>query len=115
MKYMRTIQTVFVFGMMSLSFQTAQAKDIVKNINLKVTNNGFEPSEIKVSPGTHVILNVTRVTDVTCATSIKVTEKKIKAELPLNKSVKLDLGILQKGNITFACGMDMISGHVIAE
>lgn len=101
--------------LMILGFQNAQAKEVVKNIDLKVTENGFEPSEIKVTPGTHVILNVTRKTDVTCATQIKIKEKNIKEELPLNKTVKVDLGVLKKGDVRFACGMDMISGHIVAE
>lgn len=101
--------------LMILGFQNAQAKEVVKNIDLKVTENGFEPSEIKVTPGTHVILNVTRKTDVTCATQIKIKEKNIKEELPLNKTVKVDLGVLKKGDIRFACGMDMISGHIVTE
>lgn len=98
-----------------IGLQNIQAKEGIKNIQLQVTENGFEPSEIKVAPGTHVILNVTRKTDVTCATEINISEKKIKTSLPLNKTVKVDLGELKKGKIRFACGMDMISGFVISE
>ncbi|MCK6598402.1 MAG: cupredoxin domain-containing protein [Bdellovibrionaceae bacterium] len=99
----------------ALGLQSVHAKESVKNIDLKVTENGFEPSEIKVTPGTHIVLNVTRKTDVTCATQIKIKEKNIMQELPLNKTVKVDLGVLKKGDVRFACGMDMISGHIIAE
>ena len=98
-----------------LSTQISFAKETTQEIPLKVTSDGFEPSEIKVKPGTHVILKVTRTTDQTCATQIKVTEKKLKKELPLNKEVIVDLGTLKKGDVKFACGMDMISGHVVAE
>lgn len=97
-----TILTLF-------GIQMSYAKEAPKIVDLKVTENGFEPSEIKVKPGTHVILNVTRTTDKTCATSIQVKEKKIKADLKeRNKMVPVDLGVLQKGDIRFACGMDMI-------
>lgn len=101
--------------LLGLGFQNTYAKETVKNVDLKVTENGFEPSEIKVAPGTHVILNVTRKTDITCATQIKITEKNLKEELPLNKTIKIDLGTLKKGGIRFACGMDMISGHIVIE
>ena len=87
----------------------------IQNIPLSVTEKGFEPSEIKVKPGSHVILNVTRLTDETCATQIKIKEMKIKKELPLNKVVNVDLGVLKNGDIKFACGMDMMSGHVITQ
>ena len=72
-------------------------------------------AKISVKPGTHVILKVTRKTDSTCATEIKITEKKIKKDLPLNKEVSADVGVLEKGQIKFACGMNMITGYIIAE
>ncbi len=96
-----------------LSFQKALAKEALQTVPLQVTEKGFEPSEIKVKPGTHVILQVTRKTDKTCATQIVIKQKKIKTELPLNKEVLVDVGVLQKGDIRFACGMDMLSGHLI--
>ena len=100
-----------------IAFTTSSiwAAEPVQSIPLKVTEKGFEPSEIKVKPGSHVILEVTRMTDATCATELKISEKKIKKNLPLNKAVKIDVGVLAKGKITFACGMDMVSGHIVAE
>lgn len=103
--------------MLFLGFGVHAADQIpTETVKVQVTENGFEPGTIKVKPGTHVILNVTRTTDKTCATEIQVKEKKIKASLKeLNKMVPVDLGIIQKGDIRFACGMDMVSGHIIAE
>lgn len=98
-----------------LSSQATFAKEPTQEIQLKVTATGFKPSEIKVKPGTHLILKVTRTTDETCATQIKVIEKKLKKDLPLNKEVSVDLGVLKEGDVKFACGMDMISGHVIVK
>ena len=98
-----------------LGFQAAQAKEEIQTIPLQVTEKGFEPSEIKVKPGTHVVLKVTRKTDKTCATEIVIKERKIKTELPLNKEVSVDVGVLQKGDIRFACGMNMLSGHLIVK
>ncbi len=97
------------------TLNTAYAKDSTQEISLQVTEKGFEPSEIKVKPGTHVLLKVTRKTEATCATQIQMKEKKIKKELPLNKEVAVDLGTLKNGDVRFACGMDMVSGHVVVE
>ena len=96
-----------------LSFQFAHAKEEMQIVPLTVTEKGFEPSEIKVKPGTHVVLKVVRKTKKTCATQLVIKEKKIKSDLPLNKEVSIDVGVLQKGDIRFACGMDMLSGHLI--
>jgi plastocyanin domain-containing protein len=80
-----------------------------------VTEKGFEPGTLTVQPGTQITLKITRKTDSTCATAVQVPSKKIKKELPLNKAVAIDLGVLAKGEIRFACGMNMIEGKIIAE
>lgn len=89
----------------------AQPKDQI--VELQVTEKGFEPSSIDVKSNVPVILKVTRKTDSTCATHIKISSKKIKMDLPLNKTVTVNVGKLDKGEIRFACGMDMITGHII--
>jgi len=89
---------------------TAQAKDASHNIELAVTENGFEPKSIDVKPGTDVTLKVTRKTDSTCANQVQVPSKKIKVDLPLNKTVSVTLGKLEKGEIRFGCGMNMMEG-----
>lgn len=85
-------------------------------VKVQVTEAGFGPPQIKVKSGSHVILKVTRTTEQTCATEIQIKEKKIKQKLDVKgKEESIDLGVLKKGDIRSACGMDMISGHIIAE
>lgn len=97
----------------SIGFAQGKGQDKTQTVSLKVTENGFEPGEIKVKPGAHVILKVTRKTEQTCATQIKINGKK--TDLPLDKEVSVDAGTLKKGEVKFACGMDMITGHIITE
>ena len=82
-------------------------------VNLSVTEKGFEPNEINVAPNKPVTLMVTRKTDDTCATEIQVPSLKIKKKLALNKAVKIDLGRLEKGEIRFGCGMNMMESGKI--
>lgn len=96
-------------------FQPAMAQQKEQVIDLQVTEKGFEPSSIDVKPGIPVILKVTRKTDSTCATQIKIQSKNIKKDLPLNKPVTIALGKLDKGEIRFGCGMDMITGNVFVK
>lgn len=92
----------------------ALAKDAMKTtIDLSVTEKGFEPKTIDVKPGSDVILNITRKTDTTCAKQIQVPSKKVKMDLPLNRSVRVALGKLEKGEIRFGCGMNMMEGGQI--
>jgi plastocyanin domain-containing protein len=79
-----------------------------QNIEIQVTDSGFEPNSIDVKPNTHVYLKVTRKSPSECAEQIQIPDKKIKLDLPLNKTVSIDLGVLKKGEIRFGCGMNMM-------
>jgi plastocyanin len=107
---------VFVVGTFFAFVAPALAKDSPKtqSVKIEVTEKGFLPSEINVLPGTDVTLEVTRKTDTTCSTEIQVPSKKIKKALPLNQPVSIALGKLDKGEIRFGCGMNMMdSGRVV--
>ena len=82
-------------------------------INLTVTEKGFEPNKIDVAPETPVKLNIVRKTNDTCSTSIQIPSLKIKKDLPLQKTVSIELGKLTKGEIRFGCGMNMMDGGMI--
>ena len=106
----------FVFALLlAMNFQPtpAHAKDQV--VDLLVTEKGFEPNSVDVKPGVPIVLKITRKTDSTCATQIKIQSKNIKKDLPLNKPVTIALGKLDKGEIRFACGMDMITGNIVVK
>lgn len=90
------------------------AKNMKETIKLEVTENGFVPSTVNVKPGTDVTLSITRKTDSTCATAVQIPDRKIKkTELPLNKTVTVAVGKLEKGEIRFGCGMNMMTGGKI--
>lgn len=91
----------------------AKEKPLPQTIELTVTEKGFEPPSIDVAPGKLVILKITRKTDSTCATQIQIPSQKIKKDLPLNQTVSIDLGKLQKGEIRFGCGMNMMERGMI--
>lgn len=109
---MKKILTVL---MIVFCVATGFAADNIQNIDLQVTEKGFVPNKIDVKAGSHVVLKVTRKTDDTCATHIAIKDKKIKKELPLNKEVSVDVGVLKKGEIRFACGMDMVTGLIVVK
>lgn len=92
----------------------ALAKNAVQTFKVEVTDVGFVPNAINVKPGTEVILEVTRKTDETCSKEIQVPSKGIaKTVLPLGKPVSITLGKLEKGEIKFGCGMDMMDSALI--
>lgn len=83
------------------------------NVTISVTENGFEPNAINVESGKKIVLKITRKTDNTCSTEIEIPDKKIKKDLPLNKTVTIDIGVLKKGEIRFGCGMNMMDSGKI--
>ncbi len=109
------MKSIIMAMLFLLNFQPAIAQ--VKNqiVELQVTEKGFEPSSVDVKPGVPVVLKVTRKTDSTCATKIKIQSKNLKKDLPLNKPVTIVLGKLEKGEIRFGCGMDMVTGNIIVK
>ena len=84
-----------------------------KEIQVAVTENGFEPKHVTVKKGDPAILVITRKTDRTCATDAVFTETGRKYDLPLNQPVRIDLsGVAPGSTVHYACGMDMIKGTV---
>lgn len=82
-------------------------------IELKVTDDGFQPGTVTVKQGEPVKLVVTRVTDATCATEILIADTDIKADLPLNKPVEVAWTPTKAGQVKFGCAMDMMVGGVL--
>lgn len=104
----RAILLLAVLGFSGLT--VAQGKEHI--IDIQVTEKGFEPASVDVKSGTAVTLKVTRKTNSTCATQIKIQNKNITKDLPLNQPVTVSLGKLEKGEVRFACGMDMVTGQI---
>jgi plastocyanin len=92
---------------------SALAVDQVRTIEIAVTSNGFEPARVKVMKGEPLKLVVTRKTDETCATQIVIPDENIKADLPLNKPVTLTFTPKRAGELSYACGMNMITGVLV--
>lgn len=89
------------------------AKDAPKEYKMLVTENGFEPSTLKVKAGEPVTLKITRKTNATCAREITVPSQKLKVDLPLDKEVTVKVAALKKGEVKFGCAMDLMIGGVI--
>ena len=92
-----------------------QAVDSETRFEIAVTDTGFAPASITVPAGKPVTLVVTRKTDQTCAKEIVFPDQGIRKPLPLNEAVEISLPPSPKGEMTYVCGMSMISGKVLAQ
>ena len=88
-----------------------------KTIEIKVTDAGFVPKEIRVKKGVPVTLSFLRTTDRTCIKAVDIPDEKVKGfELPLNKAVALTITPAKAGVEKFHCtAMAMGDGKIIVE
>lgn len=84
----------------------------VRVVDVAVTDEGYEPSRIKVKRGEKVRLVVTRKTNSACLKEITVKSHGIKKDLPVDKPVNVEFTATESGEIRYACGMDHVHGVV---
>ncbi len=88
-----------------------------QKVDIKVTEDGFVPREIKLKKGKPTTLVFTRVTDATCITAIDIPDENVKElQLPLHEAVSLTVTPKRKGVEKFHCSaMGMGDGKLIVE
>ncbi len=88
----------------------------IRTVELKVTEDGFEPTPVSVKKDEPLVLKVTRVTDKTCATEFLIDGTDINVSLPLNQPVEVRFTPSKSGQIRFGCAMGMmVSGVLVVE
>ena len=88
-----------------------------KTIEIKVTDAGFVPKEIRVKKGVPVTLSFLRTTDRTCIKAVDIPDEKVKNfQLPLDKAVSLTITPAKVGVEPFHCtAMGMGGGKIVVE
>jgi len=84
-------------------------------MKITVTQEGFEPSEIRVKPDQSFTLEFTRTTDKTCITGVIFPKMGANYELPLNQTVQIPIQVKAGEEIEFNCPMNMYSGKVVGK
>lgn len=84
-------------------------------VHVDVTDNGFEPTEVKAPAGRAFTLVMTRKTDKTCATEVEFASLNHKYALPLNQPVRIALPASHAGTLKYECGMGMLEGKVVLQ
>ena len=85
-------------------------------IEIKVTDEGYVPSPIKLKKDEPVVLAVTRTTEETCALDLVMPDYGISTPLPLNKRVEIPFTPKKTGTVKYGCAMDqMISSVLVIE
>jgi thiol-disulfide isomerase/thioredoxin len=83
-------------------------------VEIDVTPQGFEPTEVKVPRDRPVTLVITRKTEQTCAKDVVLPGGTIR-DLPLNTPVEVTITFTTPGPVGYACGMNMIKGTIVVQ
>jgi len=89
--------------------------DNVQTAKVVVNEQGFEPAEVRLRAGTPARLTFLRTTDKTCGTEVAFPSLNIKRVLPLNEPVQIEFTPANTGEVSFACGMNMLRGTVVID
>ncbi len=106
--------SVILFGLAAL----AAADPKPTRVEITVTTKGFEPARIQVPAAKPVTLVITRKTERTCAKRVVIQlgdGKKVERDLPLGRPVEVPVTFAKKGELSYACGMDMITGVIVVQ
>ena len=93
----------------------ADAPAAGRRVEIKVTDAGFEPREVKARTGEPLTLVFTRVTERTCITAVDIPDEKVRSlDLPLNKAVAVTVTPRKAGTEPFHCSaMGMGNGKLV--
>ncbi len=91
------------------------SKNDVQVTRVRVTAKGFEPARVVLKSGKPARVEFVRTVEQTCATEVVIPGIAERTPLPLNQPVIIDLPARDAGELSFACGMDMLTGIVVFE
>lgn len=94
--------------------QTPATAPAPRVVEIKVAG-GYHPDRVTVPAGEPVRLAFTRTEYSGCTLEVVFPTLGVRAKLPTNQRVEIDLGPLPAGEIPFHCGMNMVRGTLIVE
>lgn len=90
------------------------AADGVRRIDVEAGTSGYNPERIAGKPGEKLMLVFKRTVEGECLSQLKTPEGKV-VDLPMNQPVEVAVTVPETGEMTFACGMDMFKGTIVAQ
>lgn len=88
----------------------------VQRVEIEVTGRGYEPSTVELRAGVPADLVFTRTTGSGCAGQVQIKELGVEPTvLPQGEPVTIRITVPEPGRYTFACGMNMLKGTIVAK
>lgn len=96
-------------------YQPARAQALSNEQPIVVENGSYSPTRVKIPRDTAHTLNVARKDPSPCAEMLLIPELDISVELPLNRTIKVELPAMAPGEYAFHCQMQMYKGTLVVE
>ncbi|MBL0220666.1 MAG: cupredoxin domain-containing protein [Myxococcales bacterium] len=93
---------------------TTVSADGVRTVPIEAGKDGYVPDKIPGKPGEKLKLVFTRTVDADCLAQVKVAGGQ-PVDLPKGKPIEISITVPATGQLTFACGMDMYTGVIVAD
>jgi plastocyanin len=90
----------------------SQMPDAVK---ITVSKDGYTPASVTVKAGQPVKLAFYRADAQNCGSEVVFPKLNLRKKLPVGQTVLVELTPQEAGELTFACGMNMMRGKVIVQ
>lgn len=75
--------------------------------------NGYEPAIVEFKQGIPAKIIFNRSNNSSCLARVQSDELQFSTELPLNQNIEVSINTDQKGEFSYACGMNMFHGKVV--
>jgi plastocyanin domain-containing protein len=85
----------------------------LQKATVALTENGYEPTNLKLRRGVPTQVTFIRKVSATCGTQIVIPDYEIKRDLPPNVPVLVNFTPKKTGTFAFTCGMGMLRGSLI--
>jgi len=93
----------------------AGATQAVQTAKVIATGEAFEPAKVTLRAGIPARITFVRTVEKSCGTEVRFPALKIERDLPLNVPVVIEFTPDKPGEITFACGMNMLQGTIVVQ
>ena len=100
--------------LLTFAFAVASVEAHTKTVRITVTKDGFSRSSITGEVGSPLTLIFTRESKEGCGGKVVFPSLGISRNLPVGKPVTIVITPRKEGTISFACGMGMYKGSIVA-
>lgn len=91
----------------------ATSAGAVQEFTVHVGGSGFSPASLAVKKGQPVRIHFKRNDQPTCADEVVFADLNIRKELRPNATTTVEITPTKEGDLTFACGMNMLKGKLV--